>query len=248
MRVPFIAGNWKMNNTIEQGKDLVKQLMPIADATDVKVAVCVPFLGLKEFAELTKNSKLLIGAQNMHWEENGAFTGEVSPSMLNEIGVELVVIGHSERREYFGETNETVNKKVKAALAHNIKPILCCGETLETREANEEKNWVKTQILEGVDGISAEDMAKIVIAYEPIWAIGTGKTATSEQANEMCAFIREILSEKYGSEVSEEVIIQYGGSVKPANVTEIMNKEDIDGALVGGASLKADSFTDIINF
>ncbi|MCT4660669.1 MAG: triose-phosphate isomerase [Tissierellales bacterium] len=248
MRVPFIAGNWKMNNTIEQGVELVKKLMPIADATDVQVAVCVPFLGLKEIVELTKDSKLLVGAQNMHWEENGAFTGEVSPTMLNEIGVELVVLGHSERREYFGETNETVNKKVKSALAHGIRPILCCGESLETREANEEKNWVKTQILEGVEGISEDDMTKIVIAYEPIWAIGTGKTATSEQANEMCAFIRETLNEKYGSEVSEEVIIQYGGSVKPANVTEIMNQEDIDGALVGGASLKADSFTDIINF
>lgn len=248
MRVPFIAGNWKMNNTIEQGVELVKKLMPIADATDVQVAVCVPFLGLKEIVELTKDSKLLVGAQNMHWEENGAFTGEVSPTMLNEIGVELVVLGHSERREYFGETNETVNKKVKSALAHGIRPILCCGESLETREANEEKNWVKIQILEGVEGISEDDMTKIVIAYEPIWAIGTGKTATSEQANEMCAFIRETLNEKYGSEVSEEVIIQYGGSVKPANVTEIMNQEDIDGALVGGASLKADSFTDIINF
>lgn len=248
MRIPFIAGNWKMNNTIAEGLKLVSELTKVADSTDVEVAVCVPFVALKDVVEAAKGSKLLVGAQNMHWEESGAFTGEISPLILNEIGVDLVVIGHSERRQYFAETNETVNKKVKSALSHNIRAILCCGETLETRELNLEKNWVQTQILEGLEDISAEDMKNIVIAYEPIWAIGTGKTATSDQANEMCAFIRTILEEKYGSEISEEVTIQYGGSVKPANVTEIMNKDDIDGALVGGASLKADVFTEIINF
>jgi len=248
MRVPFIAGNWKMNNTIEEGLKLVKELIEVANSTDVEVAVCVPFVALKDVATAAKGSKLLVGAQNMHWEESGAFTGEVSPLLLNEIGVDLVVLGHSERRQYFAETNETVNKKVKSALSHNLRPILCCGETLETRESNKEKEWVKSQIIEGVESIEADDMKKIVIAYEPIWAIGTGKTATSDQANEMCAYIRTILEEKYGSEVSEEVVIQYGGSVKPANVTEIMNKEDIDGALVGGASLQATSFTEIINF
>lgn len=248
MRVPFIAGNWKMNLSLEEGKALVNELKETASKTDVQVAVCVPFVYLSAIKEEIKGSKIKLGAQNMHWEESGAYTGEVSPSMLKEIGADYVVIGHSERREYFAETDETVNKKIKSALVHDLLPIFCCGESLETREAGNEKTWVREQIIKGLDGIDQEDMKKIVIAYEPIWAIGTGKTATSEQANEMCAYIRSILEEKYGSEVSEEVIIQYGGSVKAANATEIMNQEDIDGALVGGASLKGAEFIDIINF
>lgn len=248
MRVPFIAGNWKMNLSLEEGKALVNELKETASKTDVQIAVCVPFVYLSAIKEEIKGSKIKLGAQNMHWEESGAYTGEVSPSMLKEIGADYVVIGHSERREYFAETDETVNKKIKSALAHDLLPIFCCGESLETREAGNEKTWVREQIIKGLDGIDQEDMKKIVIAYEPIWAIGTGKTATSEQANEMCAYIRSILEEKYGSEVSEEVIIQYGGSVKAANATEIMNQEDIDGALVGGASLKGAEFIDIINF
>lgn len=248
MRVPFIAGNWKMNLSLEEGKALVNELKETASKTDVQVAVCVPFVYLSAIKEEIKGSKIKLGAQNMHWEESGAYTGEVSPTMLKEIGADYVVIGHSERREYFAETDETVNRKIKSALAHDMLPIFCCGESLEMRESGNEKTWVREQIIKGLEGIDQEDMKKIVIAYEPIWAIGTGKTATSEQANEMCAYIRSILEEKYGSEVSEEVIIQYGGSVKAANATEIMNQEDIDGALVGGASLKGAEFIDIINF
>lgn len=248
MRVPFIAGNWKMNLSLEQGKKLVNELKETAANTDVKVAVCVPYIYLTEIKKELVGSNIKLGAQNMHWEESGAFTGEVAPNMLKEIGVDYVVIGHSERREYFAETNDTVNKKIKSALAHDLLPIFCCGESLETREAGKEKEWVKEQIIEGLKDITAEQVKQIVIAYEPIWAIGTGKTATSEQANEMCAHIRNLLEEKYDSEISEEVVIQYGGSVKADNATEIMNQEDIDGALVGGASLKATDFIEIINF
>ncbi len=248
MRIPIIAGNWKMNKTIEEGVALVNGFKAEAENTDVEVVVCVPYVMLPAVKEALAGSKVKIGAQNMHWEESGAFTGEISPIMLNELGIDYVVIGHSERREYFAETNETVNKKVKSALAHNLAPIMCCGETLEQREANEHKTLVAAQIKEGVADLSVEDVKKVVIAYEPIWAIGTGVTATSDQANEMCEMIRDTLAEIYDDATAEEVRIQYGGSVKPANVTEIMNQPHIDGALVGGASLKADDFTALINF
>ncbi len=248
MRIPIIAGNWKMNKTIAEGVALVNEFKAEAANTDVEVVVCVPYVMLPAVKEALKGSKVKIGAQNMHWEEGGAFTGEISPLMLNELGIDYVVIGHSERREYFAETNETVNKKVKSALAHNLLPILCCGETLSQREANKHKVLVAEQIKAGVAGLSVEDMKKTVIAYEPIWAIGTGVTATSDQANEMCEMIRDTLAEVYDDEIAEAVRIQYGGSVKPANVTEIMNQPHIDGALVGGASLKADDFTALINF
>lgn len=248
MRIPIIAGNWKMNMTIEEGVALVNGFKAEAENTDVEVVVCVPYVLLPAVKEALAGSKVKIGAQNMHWEESGAFTGEISPIMLNDLGIDYVVIGHSERREYFAETNETVNKKVKSALAHNLAPIMCCGETLEQREANEHKTLVAEQIKEGVADLSAEDVKKVVIAYEPIWAIGTGVTATSDQANEMCEMIRDTLAEVYDDATAEEVRIQYGGSVKPANVTEIMNQPHIDGALVGGASLKADDFTALINF
>ncbi|RKD29113.1 triose-phosphate isomerase [Thermohalobacter berrensis] len=248
MRRPFIAGNWKMNKTISEGLVLVKELKEVAEKTDVEVAVCVPFIALKDIKEEIKDSKIKLGAQNMHWEESGAFTGEISPVMLKDIGVDYVIIGHSERRQYFNETDETVNKKIKSALKHEINPIVCVGETLEEREKGIEKDIVKNQVLKAFDGVEKDDVTKIVIAYEPIWAIGTGKTASSEDANEMCAFIRKTIEEKYGIDVSERVRIQYGGSVKPHNVTDIMNQADIDGALVGGASLKADAFTEIVNF
>jgi triosephosphate isomerase len=248
MRIPIIAGNWKMNKTISEGIELVNKLKATAEETDVEVVVCVPFTALYAIKKELEGSKIKLGAQNMHWEESGAYTGEVSPIMLKDIGVDYVVIGHSERRQYFNETDETVNKKIKSALKHDIKPIVCVGETLEQRESKQEKNVVKEQVLKALEDIDAKDIAKIVIAYEPIWAIGTGKTASSEDANEMISYIRSILAEKYGVDVSEEIRIQYGGSVKPNNATDIMNQSDIDGALVGGASLKADDFIEIVNF
>lgn len=248
MRLPIIAGNWKMNKNIKEALELVNAIKEETTKTDVEAVVCVPATCLYEVKKAIGDTNLKLGAQNMHWEESGAFTGEISPLMLNEIGVDYVIIGHSERRQYFNETDETVNKKIKSAIAHGIDPILCVGETLEQREANKEKEVVKAQIVKDLEGVSAEDVQKVVIAYEPIWAIGTGKTASSDDANEMAAFIRETVKGLYSEEVSETVRIQYGGSVKPANVTEIMNKVDIDGALVGGASLKADDFKQLMNF
>ena len=248
MRIPIIAGNWKMNKTIAEGVALVNEFKAEAADTDVEVVVCVPYVMLPAVKEALAGSKVKIGAQNMHWEEGGAYTGEISPLMLNELGIDYVVIGHSERREYFAETNETVNKKVKSAFAHKLLPILCCGETLAQREANDHKTLVAEQIRAGIEGLSLEEMNKLVIAYEPIWAIGTGVTASSDQANEMCEMIRDTVADIYDDEIAEVVRIQYGGSVKPANVTEIMNQPHIDGALVGGASLKADDFTALIKF
>ncbi len=247
MRTPIIAGNWKMNKTIEEAIELVREIKnSLKD--DVETVVCVPFTALSQVKKELSGTKLKLGAQNMHWEENGAFTGEISALMLKEIGVDYVIIGHSERRQYFGETDETVNKKIKAALKHNINPIVCVGETLEQRENNIEREVVETQVLKALNDIDKEDMGKIVIAYEPIWAIGTGKTATSEEANDMIAFIRKILKDKYQQDVADKVRIQYGGSVKPSNITEIMNQSDIDGALVGGASLKSEEFIKLVSF
>ncbi len=248
MRRPIIAGNWKMNLSIAEGVKFVNDIKDAVKDTEVEVVICAPFTLLKDLAEAAKGTNIKIAAQNMHFEKNGAFTGEVSADMLKEVGVTHVVIGHSERRQYFAETNETVNLKVKAALAAGLVPIKCCGETLEQREADETKTVCKVQVVEGLKDISAEDVKKVVIAYEPIWAIGTGKTATAEQANDVIAYIRSVLADLYGEEVSEEVRIQYGGSVKPENVEEIMNEVDIDGALVGGASVKADSFISLVNF
>ncbi|EOD00766.1 triose-phosphate isomerase [Caldisalinibacter kiritimatiensis] len=248
MRTPIIAGNWKMNKTISEGVELVNKIKDVAAKTDVEVVVCVPFVSLDAIKKELEGTEVKLGAQNMHWEESGAFTGEISPLMLKEIGIDYVVIGHSERRQYFNETDETVNKKIKAAIAHGINPIVCVGETLEQRENGEEKEVVNEQVLKALEDVEAEDVKKVVIAYEPIWAIGTGKTASSEDANEMIEYIRSTIEGKYGVDISEEVRIQYGGSVKPKNVTDIMNQPDIDGALVGGASLKAEDFTDIVNF
>lgn len=247
MRTPIIAGNWKMNNTIREGLQLVEEIKSHSLNNSVEAVLCVPFTLLKDVKQSIENTNIKLGAQNMHWEENGAFTGEISPLMLKELGVDYVIIGHSERRQYFNETDDSVNKKIKSALVHNIKPIVCVGETLEQRESNIEKDVVKSQILKAFEGIEEKDLDNIVIAYEPIWAIGTGKTASSDDANNMLGFIRQIIGGKYG-EKRNIIRIQYGGSVKPDNIKELMSKDDIDGALVGGASLKGQDFVNLINF
>ena len=248
MRKPIIAGNWKMHKTIAEAVEFVNDIKDKVDNTDVEAVICAPFTLLKDLKEATKGTNIKIGAQNMHYAEQGAFTGEISAPMLKELNIDYVVLGHSERRQYFNETNETVNKKVIKALEEGIDPILCVGETLEEREASETKNVCKEQTEKALVGVSAEDMKKVVIAYEPVWAIGTGKTATAEDANDVIAYIREVVKGLYGEEISEEVRIQYGGSVKPSNVAEIMNQSDIDGALVGGASLLASDYTELVNF
>lgn len=248
MRKPIIAGNWKMFKTIPEAVSFVDMIKEDVWGTDVEVVLCVPFTLLHSVKMAAMGTNIKVGAQNMHYEENGAFTGEVAPAMLKELGVDYVIIGHSERRQYFNETNQSVNLKVKKAIEHGMLPIMCCGETLEQREAGETKSFVKSQVVEGLEGISPADAIKVVIAYEPIWAIGTGRTASAEDANDVIAYIREVVEELYGSEVSEEVRIQYGGSVKPENVSEIMDQPDIDGALVGGASLKPDSYVQLVNF
>lgn len=247
MRKPIIAGNWKMNNTIQESINLVNEIKSYTLDQDVDALVCVPFISLTEVKKLLEGSEIKLGAQNMHWEEKGAFTGEISPIMLKEIGIDYCIIGHSERRQYFNETDESVNLKIKSALKHGILPIVCVGETLEEREESRAEAVVKSQIIKGFEGIPTESIKDIVIAYEPIWAIGTGKTASSDDANNMCAFIRNIIGDLYGGE-KENIRIQYGGSVKPDNIKELMEKSDIDGALVGGASLKADDFQKLINF
>lgn len=248
MRKPIIAGNWKMHKTVSEAKAFVSEFKNLLGNSDVEVALCAPFTQLTALKEAVEGTQVKIGAQNMHFEEKGAFTGEISPVMLNEIGVDYCIIGHSERRQYFAETDETVNQKLKAAIAHQIAPILCVGETLEERETNQTEAVINRQITKDLEGLSNEEVANLVIAYEPIWAIGTGKTATPEQANETIAYIRKVILDMYNDEVSESVRIQYGGSVKPNNASEIMNQEDIDGALVGGASLKPQDFIEIVNF
>ena len=248
MRIPFIAGNWKMFKTKAEAEAFAKEFKELYKGTDVKAAICAPYTNLETLVELFKGTGIGVGAQNVHFEDEGAFTGEISVKMLEEIGVEYCIVGHSERRQYFAETDETVNLKLKKLLEGPIRPIMCCGESLEQRDSGVLFDFVKSQLAGGLADISPEDMKKIVIAYEPIWAIGTGRTATPEQAEEMCAFIRNTLIDMYGEEVADEVIIQYGGSAKPANATEIMNQDEIDGALVGGASLKAKDFMEIIDF
>ena len=249
MRKPIIAGNWKMNKTIEEAKELVMNLKkPFSEVQDREIVICPPFVLLTTMGNIIKESNIKLGAQNMFWEEKGAYTGEISPLMLKNIGCEYVIIGHSERRAYFGETNEMVNKKIKAALFHNLKPIICVGEKLAEREKGITEKIIKKQIIEGLTNLTTKEMLNIVIAYEPVWAIGTGKTATSEQAQEVHKFIRNLLSEKYGKNIAEETRIQYGGSVNPKNIADLMSQVDIDGALVGGASLKAKSFTKIVEF
>ena len=248
MRKPFIAGNWKMYKTAEQAKAFAEEFRKLYKPSDVRVAIAAPFTQLWALKEAFAGSGIAVAAQNMHWADEGAYTGEVSAAMLKEIGVDYCVIGHSERRQYFAETDETVNKKVLKALEAGILPILCCGESLQTRDAGEQNAFVEAQIRADFAGVSPEDAKKVTVAYEPIWAIGTGRTASPQQAQDMCAYIREVLADIYGEDVSEEVIIQYGGSVKPANASELMDQPDIDGALVGGASLKPADFIEIVHF
>ena len=248
MRKAIIAGNWKMNNTIEEGLKLVEELKPLVKDAACDVVVCPPFIALDAILKVTKGTNIKVGAQNLHFEEKGAFTGEVAPAMLETMGVEYVIIGHSERRQYFNETDETVNRKTKKAFEHNLTPIVCCGETLEEREANVTEEVLGKQIKLDLAGLTNEQAEKLVVAYEPIWAIGTGKTATDEQANETIAYIRNVIAEMYGKETAEKTRIQYGGSVKPNTIKAQMNQSDIDGALVGGASLKAQDFAAIVNY
>jgi len=237
-----------MNNTITESLKLVEGIKQSQLREDVEIVVAVPFTSLIDVKKALEGTRIKLAAQNMHWEDKGAYTGEISPLMLKEIGIDYCIIGHSERRQYFNETDETVNKKIEAALNHGIKPIICVGETLEQRDNNEEEQVVEKQVLKALDGVEVDQIKAIVIAYEPIWAIGTGRTASSADADKMCGFIREIIGNKYGKEASETIRIQYGGSVKPNNIKELMNMENIDGALVGGASLIAEDFVKIVNY
>ena len=249
MRTPLIAGNWKMYKTIPEAVQLVEELVKtVGDSTEVEVAVCPPFTALATVAGLIKGSKIRLGAQDLFWEKEGAYTGEVSPAMLADLGCHYVIIGHSERREYFGETDETVNKKVQAAFAHGLTPIVCVGESLAQRKAGKTDMLVKSQIEKGLAGLQAEDAAKLVIAYEPIWAIGTGLSSDGPDANRVIGLIRRTLAQMYGAAVADRIRIQYGGSVKPNNIKEFMEQPEIDGALVGGASLDAASFTSIVKY
>ncbi len=240
MRRKIIAGNWKMNMTPSEAVKLVEELKPLVKNEEADVVFCVPAIDIVPVAEAVKGTNIAVGAENMYFEEKGAYTGEISPAMLTDAGVRYVILGHSERRDYFHETSEDVNKKMKKAFEHGITPIMCCGESLEQREQGITLDWIRQQVKVGYQGISPEDAAKSVIAYEPIWAIGTGKTATTEQAEEVCAAIRACIRELYGEAVAEEIRIQYGGSVNAGNAAELFAQPDIDGGLVGGASLKAD--------
>ncbi|GAA0126190.1 MULTISPECIES: triose-phosphate isomerase [Clostridium] len=248
MRKAIIAGNWKMHNTIKEALELVNGLKPLVKDAKCDVVVCPSFIALSSVVEAVKGTNIKVGAQNMHFEEKGAFTGEVSPGMLEELGVEYVIIGHSERRQYFNESDETVNKKLKAAFNHNILPILCVGESLEQREGNITEKILENQVTKALDGLSKEQVGKMIIAYEPIWAIGTGKTATADEANDTIGFIRSVVEKLYDNNISNSIRIQYGGSVKPSTIKEQMSKEHIDGGLIGGASLKAKDFSDIVNY
>ena len=248
MRIPFIAGNWKMNKTMAEARLFARDIKEMYLDTDVRVAIFAPYTQLLVLKEALKNTGIAIGAQNVHYEMSGAYTGEISIPMLSELGVDYCLIGHSERRQYFGETDQTVNLKMKALLESEIKPLVCVGEDLSQREAGQALTLVEKQVRAAFDGIAAEKAVRATIAYEPIWAIGTGRTATPEQANEMCACIRSVLSSLYDEETADEIIIQYGGSVTPENATQIMNMEEIDGALVGGASLDPVKFMQIVDF
>ena len=244
MRKPIIAGNWKMNKTAKEAVELVSALKPLVENAECDVVVCVPFTDIYAVAEAIEGSNIHLGAQNVHFADHGAFTGEISADMLIEAGVEYVIIGHSERRQYFGETDETVNKRTLAALAKGLKPIVCVGESLEERETGKTEQVLKTQIVNGLKDI--EDITKVVIAYEPIWAIGTGKTATAEQANETIGFIRKTVAETFCPKCAEKVRIQYGGSMNAKNAHELMSMPEIDGGLIGGASLKAEDFSIVV--
>ncbi|WP_066175408.1 triose-phosphate isomerase [Bacillus marinisedimentorum] len=247
MRKPIIAGNWKMHKTLGEAESFVSEVkgqIPSADKVDA--VVCAPALFLNKLVEMTKGTDLRVGAQTMHYEESGAFTGEISPAALKDLGVQYAVIGHSERREMFNETDETVNKKTHAAFKYGITPIVCVGETLEQRESGQTKDVVTGQVKKALEGLTEDQVKETVIAYEPIWAIGTGKTASSEDANEVCGQIRTHVAEIFSQSAGDAVRVQYGGSVKPANIKELMEQQDIDGALVGGASLEPQSFLQLL--
>ena len=246
-RKTLIAGNWKMNMTPSQAVKLVEELKPLVVSDDVEVVYCVPAIDIVPVVEALKGTNVAVGAENMYFEEKGAYTGEISAEMLLDAGVKYVIIGHSERRDYFKEDDALLNKKVKKAIEAGLTPILCCGETLEQRESGVTLDWIRLQIKSDLAGVAASDVANMVIAYEPIWAIGTGKTATTEQAQEVCADIRKCIAEIYDDATAAEIRIQYGGSVNAGNAAELFAKPDIDGGLVGGASLKAD-FGKIVNY
>ena len=247
MRTPVIAGNWKMNKTVAEAVALASEIKErVAGVENVKVIVCPVFTAVKSVADVLKGTNVKVGAQDMYWETSGAYTGEVSGEMLLEAGAEYVIIGHSERRQYFGETNETVNKKLKKALSIGLKPIVCIGETLADREAGTTEAVVGKQVKEGFVGLTAEEMKGTIIAYEPVWAIGTGKTATAEQAEAVHAYVRNLVAQLWDKETADAVIIQYGGSMKPENVASLLAQPDIDGGLIGGASLVASKFAGIV--
>lgn len=248
MRIPFIAGNWKMYKNISEAKEFAAKFRTLYHGTDVKTAIFAPYPQLPVLVQQFKGTGIGVGAQNVHFEKEGAYTGEVSAPMLKEIGVDYCLVGHSERRQYFGETDKAANLKLKALLKEDILPVLCVGENLDEREGGIEEKVVASQVKVAFKDISSEEAEKITVAYEPVWAIGTGRTATPEQAEKMCGFIRKTLSALYDEEVSDRITIQYGGSVKPDNAYEIMNMPEIDGALVGGASLEPLKFIEIVNF
>ena len=247
MRKAIIAGNWKLNKTSKEALLLIEELKrEVSDVQTVDIVVCPTFTSLTVVGDAILDTNIALGAQNLYWQDSGAFTGEISAPMLKDLGVKYVIIGHSERRQYFGETNETVNKRLRAALSHGLIPLVCVGENLAERESNKTFDVIKNHVEGSLAGLTADEMKTVVIAYEPVWAIGTGKTATPEQAQEVHAFIRQLLEKLFGAEIAKSVRIQYGGSVTPENIAILIAKPDIDGALVGGASLKAPSFAAIV--
>ena len=246
-RKTVIAGNWKMNKTLTETRAFAEEFKAILPKTKTcDVVICVPFVNLQGAIRYFKDCRVSIGAQNMHYEDNGAFTGEVSPAMLKDLGVKYVILGHSERRGYYNETNFTVNKKVRAALAHDLRPIICVGESLEERELGIALERIELQVKAALSGVAADQMRHIIIAYEPLWAIGTGKTASAQQAGEVCSHIRSIVRRLYGARVARSITIQYGGSMNPANASELLAQPDVDGGLIGGASLDPKKFLAII--
>ncbi len=246
-RKPIVAGNWKMNKTVAEAIDLAQAIKrDLASCKDVDVVLCPPFTALKSVGEVITGTHLDLGAQNMHWEKSGAFTGEISAGMLRELYCHYVILGHSERRTYFGETDEIVNKKTKTALASNLKPIVCIGETLQEREANRTEEVITTQVRGSLAGLSPRELVECILAYEPVWAIGTGKTASPQQAQDVHALIRSLIKDIADEAVAQSVRIQYGGSMKPSNAKELMGQPDIDGGLIGGAALEARSFVEIV--
>ena len=246
-RRAVIAGNWKMNKNRAEAKALITELLPLVKDADCEVVLCTPYTNLETALALTEGTNVKVGAENCHWAESGAFTGEISAPMLKELGVQYVIIGHSERRQYFGETDETVARRVRAALDSGLEVILCVGESLQQREEGVTEELVRMQTKIALRDVTAEQMENVVIAYEPVWAIGTGKTATSDQAEEVCAQIRKVVGELYGEAVAEATTVQYGGSMNAKNCEELLSKKDVDGGLIGGASLKAPDFAVIVN-